>query len=134
MRFKYTNHDGESAHVDLTPLIDVVFILLIFFILSATFTEHKQLDITRPGAATEDSSDATALIISIDRQEQVWFEDKLVGADSLRNVIAKRLSTQNTTSAIVNADENTSTRKLIAVIDSVRIAGVSHVAVATEKQ
>lgn len=131
MQFKYNDEAETDANVDMTPLIDVVFILLIFFILSASFQQSQTLDIDRPSAQVQDNTDKTALMVSIDSNNTIWFQQQIVAASQLQKQIKQARLNGGQSSAIIDIDKSVDSGKLIEVIDKIRIAGVDNVAVAT---
>ncbi|WP_025821754.1 ExbD/TolR family protein [Shewanella marina] len=131
MQFKYNDEAETDANVDMTPLIDVVFILLIFFILSASFQQSQTLDIDRPSAQVQDNTDKTALMVSIDSNNTIWFQQQIVAASQLQKQIKQARLNGGQSSAIIDVDKSVDSGKLIEVIDKIRIAGVDNVAVAT---
>ena len=121
----------EEASIDMTPMLDVVFIMLIFFIVSSTFVRDQGVDINRPSAATAQSQKTQGLIIAIDAQGQSWIAGKAIAVNRLKEYLAFKLTQQRVSSVLIKADSATSTGSLIAVLDLVRSLGVESVAVAT---
>ncbi|MCW7556278.1 biopolymer transporter ExbD [Endozoicomonas gorgoniicola] len=132
MQFQHSRETESEASVDLTPLIDVVFILLIFFILSASFQQTQNLNIERPTASTVDSLDKTALMVSIDQHNVVWFEGNAIKPAQLAREVKYIAAGTSQISAIVDVDQNVNSGRLIEVVDQLRISGVKNVAVATQ--
>jgi len=114
-------------------MIDMVFILLIFFLVTASFNKMNAIDIQRPDGATNDMQGAVSLVVSIDAENGVWIEGEPVDIRKLRSRV-KTLSGGDHTSVMLNADRSVDTGRLIEVLDQVRLAGVDNVAVATAKQ
>jgi biopolymer transport protein ExbD len=133
MRSRITRTSSEAVNVDLTPMIDMVFILLIFFLVTASFSKMSAVDIERPSGSTNDLQGSISLIISIDAKNGVWLEGDPVDIRKLRSRV-KTLSRAEHTSVVLNADRSVSTGRLIEVLDQVRLAGVDNVAVATAGQ
>ncbi|SQD79957.1 ExbD/TolR family protein [Moritella yayanosii] len=132
MRTRFSRNNSDALTVDLTPMIDMVFILLIFFLVTASFNKMNAIDIQRPDGATNDMQGAVSLVISIDAENGVWIEGEPVDIRKLRGRV-KTLSGAHT-SVMLNADRSVNTGRLIEVLDQVRLAGVDNVAVATAKQ
>jgi biopolymer transport protein ExbD len=133
MRSRITRRSSEAVNVDLTPMIDMVFILLIFFLVTASFSKMSAVDIERPSGSTNDLQGSVSLVISIDAKNGVWLEGDPVDIRKLRSRV-KTLSNGEHTSVVLNADRSVSTGRLIEVLDQVRLAGVDNVAVATAGQ
>lgn len=132
MRTRFSRNNSDALTVDLTPMIDMVFILLIFFLVTASFNKMNAIDIQRPDGATNDMQGAVSLVVSIDAENGVWIEGEPVDIRKLRSRV-KTLRGAHT-SVMLNADRSVNTGRLIEVLDQVRLAGVDNVAVATAKQ
>ena len=123
----------ETTQVDLTPLIDVVFILLIFFILSANFTDESSIRVDRPSASSANmTKENITFNISIDENGDIWFDHKVTTLSQLQLQLKSRILLSESSNAVVNADKSIETGKLIAVIDVIRNSGVKSVAIATQ--
>ncbi|WP_017222582.1 ExbD/TolR family protein [Moritella dasanensis] len=133
MRTRFSRNNSDALTVDLTPMIDMVFILLIFFLVTASFNKMNAIDIQRPDGATNDMQGAVSLVVSIDAENGVWIEGEPVDIRKLRSRV-KTLSGGDHTSVMLNADRSVDTGRLIEVLDQVRLAGVDNVAVATARQ
>ncbi len=132
MRTRFSRNNSDALTVDLTPMIDMVFILLIFFLVTASFNKMNAIDIQRPDGATNDIQGAVSLVVSIDAESGVWIEGEPVDIRKLRSRV-KTLSGGEHTSVMLNADRSVDTGRLIEVLDQVRLAGVDNVAVATAR-
>ncbi len=134
MRHSHTEQETTAANVNLTPLIDMVFILLIFFLVTASFTKESGIDVDRPSAQTAVRQEQASLIISITKEGEIWIDNKQVGIRSIRSHI-ELLHAQNPEgTVIIMADKNALTGATIDVLDQVRLSGVSNVAIAASKK
>lgn len=125
--------DEESA-IDITPMLDIVFIMLIFFIVTATFVKESGIDVNRPDANTATQQDRASILIAIDDTGAVFIDRRRVELDAVRANI-ERLHAENPQGTVViQADENASTKQLVAVMDASREAGVYEVSIATEQR
>ena len=132
MRFRHNEDPAEQANVDMTPLIDVVFILLIFFILSASFQQQNQIRVERPNSQVTDSISSVSVTVSVDDQGQIWLDNQVVEVTMLTSRVKKKVAQASNVSVVINVDKSVDSGRLIQVIDKVRIAGVNNVAVATK--
>ena len=134
MRHSNTEQETTAANVNLTPLIDMVFILLIFFLVTASFTKESGIDVDRPSAQTTVRQEQASLIISITKEGEIWIDNKQVDIRSIRAHI-EQLHAQNPEgTVIIMADKNALTGTTVAVLDQVRLSGVSNVAIAASKK
>jgi biopolymer transport protein ExbD len=131
MRRKRDRQDEESE-VNLTPMLDVVFIMLIFFIVTASFVKEAGIDISRPPAATAERKERGNILVAITENDQIWIDRRQVDPRALRANI-ERLHAENPQgSVVIQADKNSKNGLLVAVMDAARLAGVSNVALAAE--
>ncbi|MCJ8338893.1 MAG: biopolymer transporter ExbD [Pseudomonadales bacterium] len=121
----------EEAAIDMTPMLDVVFIMLIFFIVSTTFVRDQGVEINRPTAGTAKVQKTQGIIIAIDNQGKSWIAGQAIALAQLKEHLAVKLAQDRASSVLIKADTTTSTGDLIAVLDLVRSLGVESVAVAT---
>ena len=124
--------EEDEAEIDLTPMLDVVFIMLIFFIVTASFVKESGIDITRPPAATAERKERGNILIAITSNDQIWIDRRQVDPRALRANI-ERLHTETPQgSVVIQADEKSQNGLLVRVMDAARLAGVSSVALAAE--
>lgn len=116
--------------MNITPLIDMVFILLIFFAVNATFVKESGVEVERPSARTAEIQQKANILIAVTANDEVWIDRKRVDPRSVRGHV-ERLHAENPEGAVVIlADENSKTGLVIEVLDQTRLAGVENVAVA----
>jgi biopolymer transport protein ExbD len=132
MRRRATNE--EATNVDLTPMIDMVFILLIFFMVSTTFVKDMKIDIERPGAASAQSASSKALRVNIDSSQNVYIDGKPVRVWMVQSRVRELLDSAGTKSVLVIVDRRVPAEKLVEIVDQCRLAGAADVGVATEKE
>ncbi len=131
MRRKRSRESDESE-VDMTPMLDVVFIMLIFFIVTASFVKESGIDVTRPPAATAERKERGNILVAITANDQIWIDRRQVDPRALRANI-ERLHAENPGgSVVIQADVDSKNGLLILVMDAARSAGVSSVALAAE--
>lgn len=122
--------DESSEAINLTPLIDMVFILLIFFLVTTSFIRESTVTVQRPKAATAVPQTDAAVIITITADEQVWLNDASVDIRLLRARLEQLGLANPAQAAIILADAQTSTGLLVKVMDQLRLAGFVNISVA----
>jgi len=122
----------EQQELDISPLIDVVFILLIFFMVSTTFVKDRDLDLERPSASSSQMSSSKALRVQIDRTTSVFVDGVPVRPWMVQSRVRDLLRDGATKSVLVICDRRVAAEKLIEIVDQVRLAGATDVGVATE--
>jgi len=131
MRRRVTRESDESE-VNLTPMLDVVFIMLIFFIVTASFVKEAGIDVNRPEAATAVRKERGNILIAISETGQIWIDKRQVDIRAVRANI-ERLHAENPQGAVViQADEESKNGLLVRVMDAARLAGVHEVSIAAE--
>lgn len=124
----------DESGIDLTPMLDVVFIMLIFFIVTATFVKEAGVDVNRPSASTAERQDLANILIAITDADDIWIDGDPVDERDLATII-KRLHAENPQgSVVVQADRDSTHKKLKVVLDAVQKAGVPQVAVAAQDE
>ena len=123
----------EESEVNLTPMLDVVFIMLIFFIVTASFVKESGIDVNRPDAATATVKERGNILVAITDSNQIWIDRRQVDPRSVRANI-ERLHAENPQGAVViQADENSKNGLLVQVMDAARQAGVFNVSIAANE-
>jgi len=122
--------EAGPAAMNITPLIDMVFILLIFFAVNASFVKESGVEIERPSARSAVTQEKANIMISVTKSGEVWLDQQQVDPRSVRGHV-ERLRAENPEGAVVIlADDESQTGLVIEVLDQARLAGVEDVAVA----
>ena len=122
----------EQSEVNMTPMLDVVFIMLIFFIVTASYVKESGVSINRPTAQTAISKGGGNILIAITENGQIWIDRRQVDPRSLRAHV-ERLHGENPQGAVViQADRRSQNHLLVTVMEAVQAAGVKQVAIAAE--
>ncbi len=125
--------EEDEAEINLTPMLDVVFIMLIFFIVTASFVKESGIDISRPDAATATVKERGNILVAITDSGQIWIDRRQVDPRSVRANI-ERLHAENPQGAVViQADKNSKNGLLVEVMDAARQAGVFNVSIAANE-
>ena len=125
--------EDADTRVDLSPLIDVVFILLIFFIVTTVFVRETGVDVDKPQAVTSETLDRNAILIAIGRNGNVVHDGNSIGAHGVRPLVSQLIRSRQRP-VVVQADRMVTAELLIQVIDEAKLAGAESVSVATEKR
>lgn len=120
----------QQSELNMTPLIDMVFILLIFFIVTTSFVKEAGVEINRPVANTAVVNESTSLIIGITESNEVWIEGKIYDVRSIRGYMNRFLAETPEGSVVITADRECRSGLLIKVLDSCREAGATNLSVA----
>ena len=129
-RFMAWQQDEEEQEINITPMLDVVFIMLIFFIVTASFVKEAGIDVNKPEGQTAVAKEKANILIAIDADGQIWIDRRMVDPRAVRANI-ERLHAENPQGTVViQADEDSRTGALVQVMDAARQAGVYNVAIA----
>ncbi len=122
----------DESEVNLTPMLDVVFIMLIFFIVTASFVKEAGIDISRPPAATAERKERGNILVAITANDQIWIDRRQVEPRAVRANI-ERLHAENPQgSVVIQADTKSTNGLLVQVMDAARLAGITSVSLAAE--
>ena len=134
MRHTHTKQESAAESVNLTPLIDMVFILLIFFLVTASFTKESGIDVDRPTAQTAVREEQGSMIIGVSKDGEIWIDSQKVDMRAVRAHV-EHLHAQNPEgTVIILADQSARTGTTVEVLDQVRLAGVSNVSIAASNE
>mgnify|MGYP001498535413 FL=1 len=114
-------------------MLDVVFIMLIFFIVTSTFVKEAGVDVTRPDAETAVPTDSSSIQIGIAANNQIWIDKRQVDKRAVRANVEKGLAESPGAAVVIVADALSNTETLINVMDQARLAGAASVSVATDE-
>ena len=124
----------EDADIDITPMLDIVFIMLIFFIVTATFVKESGIDVTRPDAETAIKQNRVAILIAIRDNNEIWINRRKVDLASVRANVEKLHAENPQGGAVIQADRQAETGVLVEIMDQVRLAGVGAISIAAEEK
>ena len=133
MKRRSRENDDESA-IDLTPMLDVVFIMLIFFIVTSSFVKESGIEVNRPTASTAVRQEHANILVAISHDNQIWIAKRQIDVRAVRANI-ERLHAENPEGAVViQADKTSESGMLVEVMDQIRLAGVSNISIAAKPE
>ena len=125
--------DAEESQIDLTPMLDVVFIMLIFFIVTSRFVKEAGVDVSRPEADTAVVTESNSIQIGITSANQIFMDKRQIDKRAVRANVERGLAENPGAAVIIVADADSKTETLIEVMDQSRLAGAESVSVAADK-
>ena len=129
---RFSRGDDDSD-INLTPMLDVVFIMLIFFIVTATFIKQAGIDVLRPDAETAEQKPRVSVIVAVGENGDIWIDNNKVDAAAARAHI-ERLHAENPKGGmVIQADQGSKNKALMEVLSAARAAGLREVAISTRK-
>ncbi|MEK6767137.1 MAG: biopolymer transporter ExbD [Planctomycetota bacterium] len=120
--------------IDMAPLIDMVFILLIFFLVTTTFIRETGIQVKKPEATTAESLGKESMMIGISSEGEIWFEQRRIDLLTLCSSVEKRLRERPGSPIVIVPDKGSQTGVLIDVMDECRLAGADRISVASKKE
>ncbi|MDD5941482.1 biopolymer transporter ExbD [Fibrobacter sp.] len=134
MEFNLPRRKQKDMGIEMGPLMDIVFILLIFFVVTSSFTRETGVDVTKPQAQTASQLEKENLLIAITREGTIHMNERQVDLASLQDILKQSLAKTPDREAVVIADKETETGVLVQVIDMCNLAGVKKVSIAAQAE
>ncbi len=131
MARRHSQSQGDEASVDLTPMLDIVFIMLIFFIVTAVFIREPGVDVLRPDTETDVRQNQIAILIAVDEDNIIWIDNREIEPNAVRAVVERMRSENPRGSVVLQADVASDSGVVVDIIDQARLAGAPSVAIAT---
>jgi biopolymer transport protein ExbD len=132
MRKQYTSIDEEESVIDMTPMLDIVFIMLIFFIVTTSFVKESGITVSRPSAQTAAEDKKGNIMVAIKPNGEIWIDKRAVDIRSVRANIEKLKAESPESGVVLQADTDSRTGILVKVMDQVRMAGITNISIAAE--
>lgn len=123
--------EGEDAAIDMTPMLDIVFIMLIFFIVTTVFVKQAGIEVNKPDGVTAVKFKNANIFIAVTEDGKVWMDRNEISVDAVKANLEKLLLEQPTDSVFIQADLKAKHGVVVKVMDQVKAAGIDSVAVAT---
>ena len=122
----------EETEINITPMLDIVFIMLIFFIVTTSFIRETGIDPQRPDAVTAARQDRGNILIGVSATGQIWMDKRVVELDAVRRMVEQARNESPESTVVIIADERSETGILIDLMDQVRLGGILNISVAAE--
>jgi biopolymer transport protein ExbD len=132
-RFRHSTTGEATGGVDISPLIDVVFLLLIFFIVTTVFVKETGIEVSKPRAASAEDLQKRAVLIAVTSEGRVWYGGREIGMDGIRAVVSAMMEEDSEIPVIIRADAAAPTADTVEAVDAAKLAGAGSVSLATEK-
>lgn len=130
MARRHVNPDGQENDIDITPMLDIVFIMLIFFIVTTSFVKESGITVSRPSASTAEAKQGSNILIAIRANGEIWVDKRAVDVRAVRANVERMKAEAPEGAVVIQADEFAPTGLLVKVMDQVRMAGVLDISIA----
>ena len=134
MNFNLPRKKQKDMGIDMGPLMDIVFILLIFFVITSSFTRETGVDVTKPQAQSASQLEKENLLIAITREGTIHINERQVDLVSLQDILKQSLAKTPDREAVIIADKGSETGVLVQVIDACNLSGVKKVSIAAQAE
>lgn len=122
----------EAGEIDLTPMLDVVFILLIFFIVTSVFVTEAGIDVSKPEATTADSTSGDLILIAVGTAGDIWIDGEQIDPRFIRARFEQRLADAPNSSVIIQADQAANNEMVMRILQAARQANIQNVSISAE--
>ena len=125
---------GSEVNINMGPLVDMVFLLLIFFVVTTSFVKETGIDVQRSTAATAEMKERGNIMLGISADGQVYMEDKRIDVRSVRALIERALAEDPESGVVIVADKDSNTGTVVQAMDQCRLAGAKNVSLAAKRE
>ncbi len=132
MRKQHVSADIEDSTIDMTPMLDIVFIMLIFFIVTTSFVKESGVSVNRPSASTAQEDKNGNIMVAIKPNGEIWIDKRSVDVRSVRANIEKLKAESPKSAVVIQADSDSRTGIVVQVMDQIRLAGVQNISLAAD--
>ena len=123
---------SEEQGLDLTPMMDIVFIMLIFFIVTTSFVKETGVDVNRPNAETAERDEKGNILVAITQNNEIWIDKRRIDLKAVRANIERLKIEYPEGSVIIQADKEARSGLLVETMDQIRLAGVQNISIAAK--
>ncbi|MEZ8206152.1 ExbD/TolR family protein [Vibrio splendidus] len=134
MRLGRRHSKNEEAQIDLTSMLDIVFIMLIFFIVTSSFVRESGFEVNRPQASNVVSQKDAGIFVAITSANDIFIDKRVVDVERVQATLEHLLLEQPDASLVIQADEHAYNGTVVKVMDAAKGAGVKNIALAAEKR
>jgi len=132
-RFPFYRNEDEETEINMTPMLDVVFIMLIFFIVTTSFVRETGVEVNRPLAESSATLPQNAILVAITDSNQIWIDRHRIDTRAVRRNIERLLAENPDSTVVIQADQSSPTGTLINVLDQAKLAGAKNIAVSSNQ-
>ena len=130
MARRHVTPEGQENDVDITPMLDIVFIMLIFFIVTTSFVKESGVTVNRPTASTAEAKEGSSILVAIRANGEIWIDKRAIDMRAVRANVERLKAESPEGAVVIQADEYAPTGLLVKVMDQIRLAGIDNISVA----
>lgn len=125
--------EDDEAVIDMTPMLDIVFIMLIFFIVTTSFVKEAGIEVNKPKAANQSKQKSANIFVAVKENGEVWLDKRPVDVELVSAKIAQLMAEQPTDVVIIQADKDAKHGVVVKVMDAIKDAGIDRISIAAAK-
>lgn len=129
-KYRHTSLENDETDINLTPMLDIVFIMLIFFVVTTSFIKESGIEVDRPSAQTTERREHGNVLIAISPNGEIWIDKRAVDIRAVRAVVERLIAENPEGGVIIQGDRQAQIGLLVKVMDQVRKAGIKNVSIA----
>ena len=126
--------EADTAEIDITPMMDIVFIMLIFFIVTTSFVKEAGIDVNKPEATQATKKPSATIFIAIRANGEIWMDKRAVDVERVGATVEKLLAESPTDTVIIQADKEAKHGIVVSVMDQIKLAGIDKISIAAENK
>lgn len=130
MKRRYSNDSSDEAAIDMTPMLDIVFIMLIFFIVTTSFVKEAGLEVNRPTASSAQTVKKGNIMVAIGAAGDVWVDKRRIEVGAVRANIERLRAESPDGAVVIQADTEANAGVVVKVMDQIKMAGVESISIA----
>ena len=134
MRFRHKRREEEESEINITPMMDIVFIMLIFFIVTTSFIKETGIDPNRPEAETAKRAELGNILIAIAPNARIWMNKAPIELEAVKIMMELAHAENPESSVVIVADELASTGLVLDVMDQIRLSGISKISLSAKEK
>lgn len=130
MKRRYSNDSSDEAAIDMTPMLDIVFIMLIFFIVTTSFVKEAGIEVSRPSANSAQVVKKGNIMVAVGAAGDVWVDKRRIEVDAVRANIERLRAESPDGAVVIQADQEANAGVVVKVMDQIKMAGVENISIA----
>jgi biopolymer transport protein ExbD len=134
MKFRHKRREEEESEINITPMMDIVFIMLIFFIVTTSFIKETGIDPNRPEAETAKRAELGNILIAVAPNDRIWMNKAPIELEAVKIMMELAHAENPESSVVIVADELASTGLVLDIMDQIRLSGISKISLSAKEK
>ncbi|EMC8464512.1 biopolymer transporter ExbD [Vibrio alginolyticus] len=134
MKRRYSSDSSDETAIDMTPMLDIVFIMLIFFIVTTSFVKEAGLEVNRPTASSAQTVKKGNIMVAVGAAGDVWVDKRRIEVDAVRANIERLRAESPDGAVVIQADTEANAGVVVKVMDQIKMAGVESISIAANNK